>query len=477
MSEPLSALDAAFDRALAYRRGLSDRPCPPATAYREMLDVFAEPLPEHGADGVSVIGELAARGEQGLTQMAHPKFFGWVLGGSAPAGVAADWLVSAWGQNAALQSSSPTASAVEEVAARWLLEILDLPREAAVGFVTGGTVANFTALAAARGAVLRRHGWDPDAAGLFGAPEIRVFAGDDAHTSVFSALGYLGLGRDRVHRIATDHNGRMDVADLSRKIAIHRGPAIILAQAGQINTGAFDPFVGIVEIARQHGAWLHIDGAFGLWARAHCDYRRLTAGVDKADSWSVDGHKWLQTPFDSGYAIVRDRHALEAAMRVGASYLPVDDADARTPSSLVPELSRRARGIPTWAMLKSLGRKGVEEMVARHCRVAARVAQRLDAAEGVRVLNQVLLNQIVVSFGDARASAEERQNSTEAVIRKLRDEGVIFVGGARWRGEWVMRISVICDATADHHADEVADHILTAWEKVGEASVSAEALS
>lgn len=477
MSEPLSALDAAFGRALAYRQSLSDRPCPPALGYHEMLEVFAEPLPEHGADGVSVIGDLVTRGEQGLTQMAHPKFFGWVLGGSAPAGVAADWLVSAWGQNAALQSSSPTASAVEEVATRWLLEILNLPREAAVGFVTGGTVANFTALAAARGAVLRRHGWDPDTNGLFGAPEIRVFAGEDAHTSVFSALGYLGLGRNRVQRIATDQNGRMDVADLSRKTATNPGPAIILAQAGQINTGAFDPFVGIAEVAREHGAWLHIDGAFGLWARAHRLYCHLTIGVDEADSWSVDGHKWLQTPFDSGYAIVRDRHALEAAMRVGASYLPVDDADARTPCSLVPELSRRARGIPTWAMLKSLGRRGVEEMVARHCRVAARVAQRLDAAQGVRVLNQVVLNQIVVRFGDGRAKARDRDAATEAVIRLLRDEGAIFVGGARWRGEWVMRISVICDATANHHADEVADHILTAWTQIRESTLNAAALS
>ena len=466
MPDPLAVLDAARDLAVAYRRGLPERPCPPERSYREMVEIFDEPLPDSGEDEVAVIRDLFQRGSPGLTQMAHPRFFGWVLGGSAPAGVAADWLVSAWGQNAAFHASSPTAAAVEEVAGRWLLEILDLPREAAVGFVTGGTVGNFTALAAARGAVLRQHGWDPDTEGLFGAPPLTVYLGEDAHTSVFSALGYLGLGRNRVRRIKTDGEGRMIACDLDRQIAGATGPAIVVAQAGQINTGALDPFDEIAEISCAAGAWLHVDGAFGLWARAHRDYRQLTTGVDDADSWSVDGHKWLQTPFDSGYAIVRDADALQRAMRVDASYLPAQSDDDRIPCFLVPELSRRARGIPTWAMLKALGRKGVEEMVGRHCSVARQIANRLANAPSVHVLNEVVLNQIVVSFGRCRMTRDDSRIATEAVIGRLRQSGAIFVGGAMWRGEWVMRISVTCGATTPEDADEVADLVLSVWEDV-----------
>lgn len=431
-----------------------------------MLEVFDEPLPESGQDEVAVINDLACRGEQGLTQTAHPRFFGWVLGGSAPVGVAADWLVSAWGQNAAFHESSPTAAAVEEVAGKWLLEILDLPRDAAVGFVTGGTVANFTALAAARGAVLRRHGWDPDNDGLFGAPPLTVFLGDDAHTSVLSALGYLGLGRNRVRRVRTDREGRMVSSDLALQIGETGGPAIVIAQAGQINTGAFDPFSELVEIARTADAWLHVDGAFGLWARVNEGYRYLTDGIDGADSWSIDGHKWLQTPFDSGYAIVRDIDALQKAMSINASYLPAQGAGDRIPCFLVPELSRRARGVPTWAMFKALGRRGIEEMVGRHCLVARRIAERLAANEEVRVLNDVVLNQIVVDFGDHRMTSDERRAATEAVTRSLRDSGVIFVGSGQWRGEWVMRISVICGATTPADADQVVEIIFDAWAAV-----------
>lgn len=474
MSDRLTVLDAAFDRAVAYRRDLTTRRCSPEKSYREMLEVFDEPLPEAGQDEVAVINDLAFRGEQGLTQSAHPRFFGWVLGGSAPVGVAADWLVSAWGQNAAFHDSSPTGAAVEEIAGRWLLEILDLPRDAAVGFVTGGTVANFTALAAARGAVLRRHGWDPDDDGLFGAPPLTVFLGDDAHTSVLSALGYLGLGRNRVRRVRTDREGRMVASELAVQIGETAGPAIVIAQAGQINTGAFDPFSELVEIARAADAWLHVDGAFGLWARAHGDYRYLTEGIEGADSWSLDGHKWLQTPFDSGYAIVRDFDALQKAMSVNASYLPAQGASDRIPCFLVPELSRRARGIPTWAMFKALGRRGITEMVGRHCLVARRIAERLAANNEVRVLNDVVLNQVVVDFGDCRMTGEERRAATEAVTRLLRESGAIFVGSGRWRGDWVMRISVICGATTLADADEVADIILNAWAAVKAARLCPE---
>ena len=466
MSDRLAVFEAAFNSAVAYRGELAGKRCSPDKSYREMVEVFDEPIPETGLDGVAVIHDLAARGEQGLTQTAHSRFFGWVLGGSAEVGVAADWLVSAWGQNAAFHESAPTAAAVEEIAGGWLLEALDLPRAAAVGFVTGGTTANFTALAAARGAVLRRHGWDPDSDGLFGAPPLTVFLGDDAHTSVFSALGYLGLGRKRVQRIETDREGRMLANDLAKRIGTAPGPAIVIAQAGQINTGAFDPFRELVEIARMAEAWLHVDGAFGLWARAHPEYRHLTLGVDGADSWSVDGHKWLQTPFDSGYAVVRNIDALERAMRIEASYLPAQGGSDRIPCFLVPELSRRARGLPTWAMFKALGRKGIEEMVGRHCQIARRIAERLKAARGVRVLNEVVLNQIIVDFGDGGMTADERRAATEAVTRLLRENGAIFVGSGRWRNDWVMRISIIGGATAMADADAVADIILQGWTAV-----------
>ncbi|MFA3916184.1 pyridoxal phosphate-dependent decarboxylase family protein [Ruegeria hyattellae] len=459
MSGPLAELELACAQALSYRQGLAGAPCIAARDFAQMLDLFDSPLPETGEPGAAVIRDLAETATQGLTPMAHPRFFGWVLGGSAPAGVAADWLVSAWGQNAAFHTSSPAVSALEQVAERWLLDILDLPREAAVGFVTGATVGNFTALAAARGTVLRQHGWDPDQDGLFGAPPVAVFLGDDAHTSVFSALGYLGFGRRRVQRIATDAQGRMDPSDLARQIAQLPGPAMVIAQAGQINTGAFDPFEPIADIAAEHGAWLHVDGAFGLWARAHPDYRALTHGIERAQSWALDGHKWLQTPFDSGYAIVRDRSALEAAMGIDASYLPDRYEQDRIPSFLVPELSRRARGVPTYAMLRSLGRQGVANMVGRHCGIARQIADRLTDQPGIRVLNNVHLNQIILRFG-AGAGCDM---ATEQVIQTLRDQGALFAGGARWRGQWVMRLSVICDASAAGDADPVAEAILAAW--------------
>lgn len=466
MTEPLPELRAAFDLAAAYRGAVAARPCKPALDYKSMLEIFDEPLPERGIDGVEVIRDLARRGEAGLTPMTHPRFFGWVLGGSAPVGVAADWLVSAWGQNAAFHQTSPTAVAVEEVAARWLLDILDLPRNAAVGFVTGATVATFTALAAARGAILRRHGWDPDRDGLFGAPPVTVFVGADAHASVLSALGYLGFGRARIREVETDQQGRMCAGALARLLRPDTGPSLVIAQAGQINSGAFDPFPQLVEVARAADAWLHVDGAFGLWARAHPAYRGLTDGADAADSWAVDGHKWLQTPFDSGYAIVRDRAALVAAMGVGASYLPAVEADVRIPSAFAPELSRRARGVPTWAMLRTLGREGIEEIIDRHCSIARRIAQRLSGAPGVRVLNAVVLNQLVIAFGNDGAPPAVRRTATEKVIAALRDSGAMFIAGTEWRGEWAMRLSVCCGATARGDADPVADAILDVWAEV-----------
>jgi glutamate/tyrosine decarboxylase-like PLP-dependent enzyme len=466
----MSVFETAYQRATAYRSDVTNRQVRPQQSYREMQTRFAAPLPETGSPDSAVIDELADVGEPGLMQITHPRFFGWVMGASSPVSVAADWLASAWGQNAAIHASSPTSAAVEETTAGWLLEILDLPREAAVGFVSGATIGSFTALAAARGALLRKEGWDCEAQGLFGAPEIHVFVGDDVHTSILSALRYLGFGAQRIIRVDTDPQGRMLADNLSRHCASCSGPKLIIAQAGQINTGAFDPFVDLTSIARDNNAWLHVDGAFGLWARADPNLRTLTEGVELADSWVVDGHKWLQVPFDSGYAIVRDADALQRAMNISASYLPSSEQGDRAPSHLVPELSRRARGLPTWAALKSLGRSGVIEMVSRHCAVARQIARDMSATPGICVMNDVVLNQIILRFGEDRDGSDKRKALASAVIGKLVQEGTIFVSGAAWRGEWVMRISVISEATTMQDASFATDAIRCAWEQVSASS-------
>jgi glutamate/tyrosine decarboxylase-like PLP-dependent enzyme len=374
-------------------------------------------------------------------------------------------LTSAWGQNAGNHSAAPAASAAEAIAARWLVELLDLPRESSVGFVTGATVANFTCLAAARGEVLRRQGWDVDAQGLFGAPPITVLIGDDAHTTVFSALQFLGLGRDRVIRVATDEEGRIRPDAFVTALAAIDGPAIAILQAGQINTGAFDNFAELIPAAKAKGAWVHVDGAFGLWARACAAKRPLAVGIELADSWAMDGHKWLQTPYDCGYAIVRDELAHRRAMTIAASYLPLAQAGERDPSHYVPELSRRARGFATWAMIKHLGRSGIAELVEKNCNAAAEIARMLAARSGIRVLNAVQLNQVIVQFGDGLAP-EAADRMTQDVIALLQKEGQVFVGGAQWRGRQVMRISVSNYQTDEDQAEIAAEAILAAYARV-----------
>ena len=455
---------AALERALDYRASLSSRSYRPEYDYRQMCAHFREPIPESGRSNVEVICELADRANPGLMSMAGPRFFGWVLGGSDPVGVAADWLVSAWGQNSGYHTPTPSTAAIEQITAKWLVELLGLPSETSVGFTTGATVANMVALCAARGHVLRSHGWDADAAGLFGAPEVHVFVGEDAHTSVFSALRYAGLGEARAVRVRTDTNGQMDAFHLAETMQTRNGPKIIIAQAGQINTGAFDPFPEIVEVARAHGAWLHVDGAFGLWARASAQYRHLTEGIEHADSWVADGHKWLQVPFDCGYVFVRDREAHRRAMATGASYLPPANLEERVPSDFVPELSRRARAVPTWAMIKKLGRTGIAELVERHCRIAGQIAGALAEEPGVDVMNDVVLNQVIVRFGDGPHARSDEL--TAAVIDTVQAGGECFVAGARWHERWVMRISVICGATTDEDGARSCAAILDAWRQV-----------
>jgi glutamate/tyrosine decarboxylase-like PLP-dependent enzyme len=462
----LSALwSRAAELATNFRTGLPDRPQRPLKTYHQMREAFAAPTPEHGAPAVGVIEDLARIAEPGLHAMAGSRFYGWVIGASHPAGVAADWLTSAWGQNCGNHHATPAAAAVEDVASRWLLDLLRLPADCSVGFVTGATIASFVGLAAARGEVLRRAGWDVEANGLFGAPPIRVLIGDDAHTSVFSALQFLGLGHDRVIRVATDHNGRILLPAFEKALAEGGGPVIAIAQAGQLNTGAIDPVAEMAPLVRARNGWLHVDGAFALWARACPEVAQLAAGLEQADSWATDGHKWLQTPYDCGYAITRHPDAHRRAMTIAASYLPAAEAGDRDPSHYVPELSRRARGFATWAIIKTLGRAGIAEMVGRHCRIARKMAQQLGAAPGITILNDVTLNQVILRFG-ADQGNEAGDALTRKVIERFVQEGVLFAGGARWRGRWVLRLSVISGLMTDADGDRATDAILRAWDAV-----------
>lgn len=455
----LEALRIAAAAGSDYRQRTADAATTPVDSYAEVFARFAEPLPDMGADSAEIIADLIERAGGGIRAMTGPRFFGWVIGSSHPTGVAADWLTSAWGQNAANVVAAPAACAVEAVVAGWVLELLDLPRESSVGVVSGATVANTVCLAAARGEVLRRVGWDVEADGLFGAPEITVMIGADAHATVFSGLRYLGLGAERVVRIATDPLGRMLASDLADKLADHSGPLIVIAQAGQINTGVSDPFCEIAPLVRAAGGWLHVDGAFGLWAAASPKHRYLVAGVEQADSWGTDGHKWLQTPYDGSFAIVRDEAAHRRAMSITASYLPGTASGERDPTGYVMELSRRARGFAMWAMIKQLGREGVARLVEQDIAVAQAMAAGMAEIEGVELIAVPELNQFMLRFGDSDAL-------TRAVIAQVQEDAVAFIGGSEWRGKWVMRVSVCSIATTLEDGRITVEAVRAAWEKV-----------
>ncbi len=443
-----SLFEAAARHAIAFRTRDDATPHRPDWSYAECLASFTETTPEKGAAAQGLIDELVGKTNGGLMMATGRRFFGWVIGASHPAGVAADWLVSAWGQNAGNHLATPAAAAVETVAATWLLDILGLPSESSVGFATGATMANFTCLAAARGQVLLDAGWNADSQGLFGAPPITVVIGDDAHTTIFSALQYLGLGHDRVVRVATNSQGAILPAAFEKTMDGINGPCIVVLQAGQINSGAFDPFREIIPMAKAKGAWVHVDGAFGLWAKAAPGRRSLAEGVELADSWGTDGHKWLQTPYDCGFAIVRHELAHRRAMSVSASYLPTSDASDRNPVNYVPELSRRARGFATWAVIKALGREGIAEMIERDCCVAKLMADLLVQEPGVEIVNDVVLNQAVACFG-TDLGANRTDDITVKTIARIQQDGVCFVGGAKWQGRQVMRISVTGGETTE----------------------------
>ncbi len=462
MTTDLAAMERAAQHAIAYRRDVAVAATTPVLDYRTLREAFAAPTPETPVEPVTIIDDLVRLATPGIRAQTGPRFFGWVIGSSHPTGVAADWLASAWGQNAANLLASPAASAVEEVAAGWLLDLLRLPPEASMGLVTGATVANFVCLAAARSETLLRIGWDVEADGLFGAPPVTVLIGADAHATVFSALKYLGLGAKRVVTVACDDLGRILPSAFERAITAASGPIIAVTQAGQINTGSCDPFDAIVPMAHAKGAWVHVDGAFGLWAQAAPARKHLTTGVEVADSWATDGHKWLQTPYDCGFAIVRDAEAHRRAMAISASYLPPAEGADRDPSSYVPELSRRARGFATWAMIRALGRSGIAEMVERDCQIAAHMGARLAKEPGITLVAPVTLNQFMVHFG----TGADADALTRATIEQVQADAVAFLGGALWRDRWVMRGSVSSIATTMREADTTVDAIVDAWRRV-----------
>lgn len=433
--------DAAA-RATRYLSDLETRAVAPTSAALAGLAALDLPLPESPSAPAETLRLLDEIGSPATMGMAGPRFFGFVIGGALPSSLAANWLSTAWDQNAVLYRASPGVAFIEQVALRWLLDILHLPPTCGGAFVTGATVANLTALAAARHAVLTRAGWNVEADGLFGAPPITVLVGGEIHPSVSKSLGLLGLGRSRVVRIPVDSQGRM----IPAKLPALSGPTIVCAQAGNVNTGAVDPVGEICRIAHAAGAWVHVDGAFGLWASAAPSRASLAAGIADADSWATDAHKWLNVPYDSGLAFVRDAHALQAAMAITADYLPTQ-SEFRNPSDFTPELSRRARGVDVWAALHSLGRSGIAQMIEANCVQARRFAEKLSDA-GYEILNDVVLNQVLVSFGDAA--------KTKRVIEAIQADGTCWAGITLWQGRTAMRISVSSWRTTDADVDASA---------------------
>ncbi|MBI5473740.1 MAG: aspartate aminotransferase family protein [Ignavibacteriae bacterium] len=443
-----SLLESAARIGIEYLHAIQSRRVGPTAKAIDDLKLFDEPLPATQSDPREVLQRLHEVGSPATMGIAGPRYFGFVIGGALPVTVAANWLAAAWDQNSGLYNITPTTARVEQVAQRWLLELFNLPRESAAGFVTGATVANFASLAAARHAVLKRAGWNVEAHGLFGAPEISVVVGEEAHPTLIKSLGLLGLGRSRVVRVPVDNQGRMRVDALPRLTP----PAIVCTQIGNVNTGACDSVGEICTWAHQRDAWVHVDGAFGLWAAAAPTRAYLVDGIRGADSWATDAHKWLNVPYDCGVAIVRDAEALRAAMAITAEYLPTA-TEFRNPSDYTPELSRRGRGVEVWAALRTLGREGVADLVERTCRHARRFAEGLSSA-GFEILNDVVLNQVLVSFGDAK--------TTNNVIAEIQNDGTCWCGGTVWQGKTAMRISVSSWATTEADVEKSLDAIIRA---------------
>ena len=452
MDEREAALRRAAELALEYLDTLPERRVGAAADASTVAERMGGELADEGIDPTRVVEELAAAVDPGLVASLGPRYFGFVIGGQLPASAAADWLTTAWGQNAVVHAASPAGAAVEQVAGRWMLELLALPAQASVGLPTGAGLGNTVGLAAARHAVLARQEWDVEARGLYGAPEITVVIGDEAHATLATALQYLGLGRDRVVRVPADEQGAMRADAAREAIAAVEGPLIVALQAGNVNSGAFDPAAAVADAVASHpNAWVHLDGAFGLWAAVSPSLRHLVDGVDRADSWSTDAHKWLNVGYDCGFVAVRDADAHRAAMATSASYLM--RSEQRENWEWLLDSSRRARGFVLYSALRSLGRSGVRALVERCCALARRMADRLREADGVEVLNEVVLNQVLVRFD----RSDER---TRDVIAAVQEDGTAWMGGTTWQGTAAMRISVSNWSTTEADADRTVDAIL-----------------
>jgi glutamate/tyrosine decarboxylase-like PLP-dependent enzyme len=452
--EPL--LRDAAERGIRYLRNLDERDVFPGRDKLERLErALGEPLQDQSVDPSSVLSFIDELGSPATVASAGGRYFGFVTGGALPATIAANWLAGAWDQNCFNFVSSPAVAIFEIAALRWLKDVLRLPAEAEGAFVTGATMANFTCLAAARHAVLERVGWNVESRGLFGAPEISIVVGEEVHASVLKVLAMLGLGRDRIVRVPVDRQGRMR-AD---QVPTIDGPTIVCLQAGNVSSGAFDAAAEIIPHAKQHGAWVHVDGAFGLWARTTKRFTEMTAGLELADSWASDAHKWLNVPYDCGVALVKDPRALRGAMSISGSYLLL--GGERNAIDVTPDSSRRARAMEVWAALKSLGRSGLAELVERNCDQAQWLAQQLRRA-GCTILNQVVLNQVVVSFGD--------DGCNRRTIAALQQSGECWCGGTNWQGRHAMRISVSSWATTQSDLERALAGILRARDECGSAS-------
>ena len=449
MSDVRELLRRTAEIAADYVESLDERPVFPDVTPEQLREVLGGQLPEEPLDPGQVVVELAEHAEPGVVATGSGRYFGFVIGGGLPAALAADWLTSAWDQNAGLYAGGPSASIVEQVTRDWLLELLGLPGEASIGFVTGTQVAHVTGLAAARWHVLDDADWDVGREGLAGGPRVRVLVGENRHVTVDRALRLLGLGTPET--VAADDQGRMRVDALADALEGASGPTIVCSQAGEVNTGAFDPLPEIAAACRDARAWLHVDGAFGIWAAVSPRFRHLVAGVELADSWTTDAHKWLNVPYDSGIVMCAHPESHRNAMTVSASYLIMDEGARRVRDEMdwVPEFSRRARGFAVYAALRSLGRRGVQDLVERCCDAAARFARRIAELDGVEVLNEVVLNQVLFRF--------ESDERTDEVLRQVQESGRVWLSGTTWDGRKAIRVSVSNWQTGDEEIDLAVD--------------------
>jgi glutamate/tyrosine decarboxylase-like PLP-dependent enzyme len=453
VDEPL--LDLAHRHAVEYLRGLPERHVGPRATREEIMAALDVPLSDAGEDPAVVIDSLAGQAERATMGSASPRFFGFVIGGSLPVALATDWLSGAWDQNAGLHVAAPMAMVAEEIARTWLLDLFDLPRESSVGFVTGCQMANFTCLAAARHGVLRRAGWNVEEDGLHGAPRVNLVVSAESHVTVDVSMRYLGFGTRSLLRVETDDQGRIRPDRMRRLLDNLSGPTIVCAQAGNVNTGSFDPLGEIAAIAHEHEAWLHVDSAFGLWARASRQRSALADGIELADSWATDAHKWLNVPYDCGVSFVRDSSAHRASMTTTAAYLEQTTGAERDAVDWNPEFSRRARGLPVYSALRHLGRRGVEDLVDRLCDRATQMAELLRKDSRVEILNDVRLNQVLVRIGNDDALTRE-------VVARVQRDGTCWMAGTTWHGVAAIRISVSNWATSEDDIERSARAILAA---------------